>query len=38
MSHYKKLSEHYKKISNFSHLSAVSSWEQVTTNICLSYR
>ena len=28
MSHYKKLSEHYKKISNFNHLSAIGGWDQ----------
>ncbi|GAD29828.1 putative carboxypeptidase [Photobacterium leiognathi lrivu.4.1] len=27
MSAYKKLSEHYKKISNFSHLSAICGWD-----------
>ncbi|WP_028863296.1 carboxypeptidase M32 [Psychromonas aquimarina] len=28
MSHYKKLCDHYKKISNFNHLSAIGSWDQ----------
>ncbi|MCG6201292.1 carboxypeptidase M32 [Psychromonas antarctica] len=28
MSHYQTLCEHYKKIANFNHLSAISSWDQ----------
>ncbi|MGB5444597.1 MAG: carboxypeptidase M32 [Psychromonas sp.] len=28
MSHYNKLSLHYKKIANFNHLAAVTSWDQ----------
>ena len=28
MSHYNKLSEHYKKIANFNHLAAVAGWDQ----------
>ncbi|WP_354625177.1 carboxypeptidase M32 [Psychromonas sp. MME2] len=28
MQHYKKLTEHYKKIANFNHLYAITSWDQ----------
>ncbi|MFT5558372.1 MAG: carboxypeptidase Taq [Sphingobacteriales bacterium] len=28
MKHYNKLSEHYKKISNFEHLAAIGGWDQ----------
>lgn len=28
MNHYSKLTEHYKKIANFNHLSAITGWDQ----------
>lgn len=30
MSHYKKLSDHYKKMGHFTHISSISHWDQAT--------